>query len=166
MRYQSELLADRHQLDSFSSSNAELDDWLIHHARHAAAMNTGRTFVWHAGDGRVVAYFTLAAHHVRRTHIAKKVGRGSPEEIPAVLLARLALDESLHGRGLGGEVLWDALTRAVAAGTIAAARLVVVEAIDDHAADFYQHHGFVPNPEDAHQLVLKISDIAKSLGLT
>lgn len=70
VRYQSELLADRHQLDSFSSSNAELDDWLIHHARRAAAINTGRTFVWHAGDDRVVAHFALAAHRVRRTQIA------------------------------------------------------------------------------------------------
>lgn len=166
MRYQSEPLADRHELDQFSSSNAELDDWLIRHARHAAAMNTGRTFVWHSGDDRVVAFFTLAAHRIRRTLIARKVGRGSPEEIPAVLLARLALDESLHGRGLGGEVLWDALTRAVAAGTIAAARLVVVEAVNDTAAEFYKHHGFIPSPDDAHQLVLKISEIAKSLGLT
>lgn len=166
MRYQSEPLADRHELDQFSSSNAEPDDWLIRHARHAAAMNTGRTFVWHSGDDRVVAFFTLAAHRIRRTLIARKVGRGSPEEIPAVLLARLALDESLHGRGLGGEVLWDALTRAVAAGTIAAARLMVVEAVNDAAAEFYKHHGFIPSPDDSHQLVLKISEIAKSFGLT
>lgn len=166
MRYQSELLADRHRLDAFSSSNRELDEWLTRHAHHAAAMNTGRTFVWHAGDDRVVAYFTLAAHRVQRAHVAKRVGRGSPAEIPAVLLARLALNTSLHGEGLGGELLWDALTRAVAAGTIAAARLVVVDAIDDNAAEFYRHHGFVPNPDDAHHLVQKLSDIARSLGTT
>ncbi len=165
MRYRSELLADHHRLDEFSSSNRELDDWLKQHAHHAAVMNTGRTFVWHAGDHRVVAYSTLAAHRVRRAHVAKRVGRGSPAEIPALLLARLALDASLHGQGLGGELLWDALTRAVAAGTIAAARLVVVDAIDDNAAEFYQHHGFVPSPDDAHHLVQKLSDIAKSLGL-
>jgi GNAT superfamily N-acetyltransferase len=165
VRYRSELLADHHRLDEFSSSNRELDDWLKQHAHHAAVMNTGRTFVWHAGDHRVVAYSTLAAHRVRRAHVAKRVGRGSPAEIPALLLARLALDASLHGQGLGGELLWDALTRAVAAGTIAAARLVVVDAIDDNAAEFYQHHGFVPSPDDAHHLVQKLSDIAKSLGL-
>lgn len=165
MRYQSELLRDHHRLDEFSSSNRELDDWLTAYAHHAAAMNTGRTFVWHAGDDRVVAYFTLAAHRVQRANVSKRVGRGSPTEIPAVLLARLALDASLHGQGLGGELLWDALTRAVAAGTIAAARLVVVHAIDDNAAELYQHHSFLPSPDDAHHLVQKLSDIAKSLDL-
>jgi hypothetical protein len=54
----------------------------------------------------------------------------------------------------------------VAAGTIAAARLVVVDAIDDKAAEFYQHHGFVPSPDDAHHLVQKLSDIARSLAST
>lgn len=127
-------------------------------------MNTGRTFVWHAGDNMVVAFFTLAAHLVRREHVAKRVGRGSPTEIPAVLLARLALDESLHGQGLGGELLWDALTRAVSASAIAAARLVVVHAIDDNAAAFYTHHGFVASPKDPHHLVQKVSDIAVSLN--
>lgn len=166
MRYQSELLAERHRLDEFSSGSTELDDWLVQYASHASAMNTGRTFVWHRGDDRAVAYFTLAAHRVRRAHVAKRVGRGSPGEIPAVLLARLALDQSLRGQGLGGEVLWDALSRAVAASTIAAARLVVVHAIDDNAAEFYQHHGFLPSPDDAHHLVQKISDIATSLGIS
>lgn len=53
----------------------------------------------------------------------------------------------------------------IAAGTIAAARLVVVHAIDDNAAELYQHHSFLPSPDDAHHLVQKLSDIAKSLDL-
>lgn len=166
VRYQSDLLGDHHRLDEFSSGNRELDDWLTEYAHHAAVMKAGRTFVWHARDDRVVAYFTLAAHRVQRANVAERVGRGSPAEIPAVLLARLALETSLNGQGLGGELLWDALTRAVAAGTIAAARLVVVHAIDDNAAEFYHHHGFVPSPDDAHHLVQKLSDIAGSLGTT
>lgn len=166
VRYRSELLTAGHHLDDFSSSNHELDRWLIEFANHASAMNTGRTFVWHSGDERVVAYFTLAAHRVERTQIAKRIGRGSPMDIPAVLLARLALDQTLHGQGLGGELLWDALTRSVAAAAIAAARLVVVHSIDDNAAGFYEHHGFIASPDDAHQLVQKISDIAASLETT
>jgi len=165
VRYQSELLDDHHHFEAFCSGNPQLDEWLTQYAQHAAAMNTGRTFVWHHGDDRVVGYFTLAAHRVQRSHVAKRAGRGSPEEIPSVLLARLALDRRLHGRGLGGELLWDALTRTVAAGTIAAARLVVVHAIDDSAAEFYQHHGFIPSPDDAHHLVQRINDIARSLGI-
>ncbi|MCB0978961.1 MAG: GNAT family N-acetyltransferase [Acidimicrobiales bacterium] len=166
MRFRSERLSEDHNVDDFASGNDALDDWLKRHAHHAAAMNTGRTFVWHSGEDRVVAYFTLAAHRVRRENVARRAGRGSPIEIPAVLLARLALHTNLHGQGLGGELLWDALTRTVAAGSIAAARLIVVDAIDDNAADFYEHHGFLPSPDDPHLLVQKLSDIARSLGIS
>jgi GNAT superfamily N-acetyltransferase len=160
----SETLADHHLLDQFSFGSDALDIWLQHHARHAQSMRTARTFVWHAGDQVVVAYFSLAAHLVVRSDLPPKVGRGLPDAIPAVLLARLALDRSLHGQGLGGELLLDALSRAVAASGVAAARLVVVDAIDEAAAAFYEHHGFIAVPGNRQRLVQKIGDIAAALG--
>ena len=160
----SEPLAGLHHADDFDSGVAALDGWLKAHAAHAQAMRTARTFVWHSGDRRVVAYFSLAAHLVVRADLPRRVGRGSPDAIPAVLLARLALDRSLHGRGLGGELLWDALSRAVAAAEIAAARVVVVDSIDSSAAAFYKHHGFVGIPDDPNRLVQRLSDIAAALA--
>lgn len=162
-RFISERLAAHHQLDGFRCGVRELDEWLIDHAGHAQSMRTAQTFVWHAGDDRVVAYFSLAAHLVVRAEIPARVGRGSPSSIPSVMLARLALDEALHGDGMGGELLWDALTRARAASDIVAARLVVVDAIDERAAGFYEHHGFGRVPGDPHRLVQKMGDIAAAL---
>lgn len=126
-------------------------------------MRSAQTFVWHAGDDRVVGYFSLAAHLVVRGELPKMLGGGSPTSIPAVMLARLALDLGLHGDGLGGELLWDALTRSRAAADIAAARLVVVDAIGEGAAAFYQHHGFAPVPDNPNRLVQKMSDMADAL---
>jgi predicted N-acetyltransferase YhbS len=164
VRFVSEPLTGRHDPSRFQSGKQALDDWLRTSALHAAAMNTGRTFVWRAEEKRVVAYFTLAAHLVAREHMPPKVGRGSPQVIPAVLLARLALDGSLTGQGLGAELLWDALSRAVAASQQVAARLVVVDAIDDAAVGFYQHFGFVPVPGNPGRLVQKMSDIEAALA--
>ncbi len=160
----SETLADQHLLEQFSCGNDALDTWLHKHARHAQSMRTARTFVWHDGDQLVVAYFSLAAHLVVRADLPPRIGRGAPDAIPAVLLARLALDRSLHGQGLGGELLVDALSRAVQASEVAAARLVVVDAIDEAAASFYGHHGFTAVPGNRQRLVQKISDIAAALG--
>jgi predicted N-acetyltransferase YhbS len=159
----SETLTDDHLLERFSSGNDALEVWLQHHARHAQSMRTARTFVWHGGDKIVVAYFSLAAHLVR-ADLPPKLGRGSPDAIPAVLLARLALDQSLDGQGLGGELLLDALSRAVQASDVAAARLVVVDAIDEAAAAFCEHHGFIAVPGNRQRLVQKVSDIAAALG--
>ena len=71
-----------------------------------------------------------------------KLGHGAPHSIPAILLARLALDHRLHGQGLGASLLLDALTRATDAIQIAGGRLIVVDAINEPARRFYEHHGF------------------------
>jgi predicted N-acetyltransferase YhbS len=162
-RWISERLRSHHQLGEFDSGQAGLDDWLRRSAEQAQAMRTAQTFVWHGGDDVVVAYFSLAAHLISRADIPKRVGRGSPASIPAILLARLALHRRLHGQKLGGELLWDALARAVTASDTAAARVVVVDAIDEPAARFYLRHGFMAVPGDHHRLVQKMSDIAAAL---
>jgi GNAT superfamily N-acetyltransferase len=162
----SERFAPLHLLDEFRCGVEALDRWLTDHATHAQSMRTAQTFVWHRGDRRVAAYFSLAAHLVVRNELPGRLGRGSPGSIPAVMLARLALDVGLHGEGLGGELLWDALTRARAASDIVAARLVVVDAIGAEAAAFYQHHGFAPVPENPNRLVQRMSDIAGALDAT
>lgn len=111
----------------------------------------------------MLAYYSLTAHLLQREELPRSPGRGGPRQIPAVLLARLALDRSLHGQGLGGALLADALGRVVAATETVAARFVVVDAIDEPAAIFYEYHGFRRIP-DTRRLVQKISDIAAALG--
>lgn len=151
-------LQDHEDLGSFTSGAPDLDEWLRRSAWHAERMRSGRTWVW-ARDGPVVAYFTLAGHVIEREDLPSKLGRGSPDRIPAVLIARLALREDLHGRRLGGVLLADASTRIVSATDIVAARFVVVDAIDESAASFYAHYGYQPIP-GARRLVRRISDLA------
>jgi predicted N-acetyltransferase YhbS len=115
----SEKLRQEHRLTDFDSGQPALDGWLRRSAAHAQAMRTAQTFVWHSGDHVVVGYFSLAAHLVSRADVPKRVGRGSPSSIPALLLARLALHRALQGQRFGGELLWDALSRAVAASELA-----------------------------------------------
>lgn len=152
-----------HELGPFRSGRPELDTWLREHALGAASQRTARTFVWHRGDGVVVGYYSLTAHLLRREELPSSVGRGGPRQIPAILLARLALDESLQGQGIGGALLAEALGRVLPVTETVAARFVVVDAIDEHAAAFYEHHGFRRIPESL-RLVQKVSDIAAALS--
>lgn len=146
---------DLTRLDCGSTS---LDAWLRNSALHTEAMRTVRTFVW-AIDGVAVAYYAVAAHSVPRDSVPASLGHGSPSVIPAYLLAKLALAQRLHGRGLGTAVLGDAVERCLMAGVNAGARLVVVDAADDAAGRFYESHGFsrtlVPG-----RLAMKMSDVA------
>ncbi len=159
----SEALGDQHDLAGFTSGHPTLDTWLAQHARAAEARRVSRTFVWHHGDGIVVGYYTLAAHVLVKDQLPRALGRGSPERIPAALLARLALDRSLQGQGLGSVALAEALGRVVEATKVVAARFVVVDAIDGNAVRFYEHHGFQRVP-DTMRLVQKLSDVAAALG--
>lgn len=161
MVFVSEALGEHHDPGDFDSGRPELDTWLQWHALTTAARRTGRTFVWQH-DNRVLAYYTIAAHLIVRADLPDRIGRGNPTQIPAVMLARLALDKSLHGRGHGGALLADALHRIVVATRTVAARFVVVDAIDRTAHDFYRHYGFREIPGSM-RLVQKISDVAAAL---
>ena len=110
----------------------------------------------------MVGYYSLAAHLIIRDDLPRTIGRGNPAQIPALLLARLALDAALHGQGHGGTLLAEAMSRAVLAAESVGARFVVVDAIDEDAVRFYQHHGFRAIP-DTRRLLQKVSDIAAAL---
>lgn len=153
----------RHRLDSLDSGEPELDRWLREHAAGAEARRVARTFVWCRSDEDVVVgYYSLAGHRLVRDELPRSIGRGSPAEVPAVLIARLAIQASLRGQGLGGAILADALRRVVAATELVAARFVVVDALHENAAKFYEHHGFARIPGTL-RLVQKISSVVAAL---
>jgi GNAT superfamily N-acetyltransferase len=154
-----------HDLSLFRSGNALLDEWLHEHARAATGHGT-RTFVVVDNDDRVVGYFSVVPHLIRREDAPGRIGRGAPREIPAILLAKLALSEELQGRGLGGELLVLALELVLDAAAVAGGKVVVVDAVDSGAAAFYEHHDFVPLPNRPDRLIMKLSTVAGALGRT
>lgn len=163
MLYRSERLdPDVHDVRDFSCGESSLDRWLREQALPATARRTARTWVWVDGQGVVVGYYALAAHKVARDDVPPRVGRGGPSEIPAVLLARLALSESLRGQRLGEVLVADALARIVDATQTVAARLVVVDALHERVAQLYESLGFRRIPSSL-LLVKKVSDIEASL---
>lgn len=159
-----ERLEAYHDFAQFRSGNDALDSWLRQHAVAAQKMDSARTFVLVADEG-IVGYFSLTMGSVLRADAPAALVRGLPGyPVGMVLLARLAIDSSRHGQGLGGLLLTEALRKAVAAGEAAAARLVVVDAIDEAAERFYTHHGFLAIPEHPGRLYRRMKDIRASLN--
>jgi len=119
--------------------------------------------VW-ADGGVVRGYFALAPDKIRRANLPRAIGRGDPDEIPAVLIGKLALEQALQGQGLGRQLLVDALSRATSAVEIVSGRYIVVDAIDEDAAAFYRRYGFtrLPAPSGS-RLIMKSSDSSLSL---
>lgn len=152
-----------HDLHEFDSGNQALDEWLRREALRADRQSTARTTVWvPRNEQRVVAFYSIAPTQVLRDGISRAAS-GGRSVIPAYLLARLALDNSLHGRGLGSQLLLDAVETVVRASEIGGGRLLVVDAIDEDADGFYRAHGF-ERIEDTSRLYVRISSLAAVLG--
>ncbi len=156
---QLESISEHHHLADFTSGNADLDDWLKSHARQANEMDSARTFVLVEAD-QVVGYFSLTMGSVRKEDAPKKLVGGLPGyPVGMVLLARLSVDAKVHGRGVGAGLLSSAVRKALLAAEVAAARLVVVDAIDDAAVTFYEHFDFRRTPEQPRRLYRRTKDI-------
>jgi GNAT superfamily N-acetyltransferase len=152
-----------HDVSGFRSGQSELDSWLADHATNARGQGT-RTYVLVDPQAIVVGYFAIAPHVLAREEAPRRIARGAPRGLPAILLGKLALAESHHGRGLGSELLVAALGTILDAARRAGGRLIVVDAIDDRARGFYEHHGFEPLPGEGRRLVMKLSTVAAALG--
>jgi predicted GNAT family N-acyltransferase len=163
-RWQSQPLKDLHDLSGFSCGVDSLNTWLQTQARRADRSDTARTYVWtEPGSPAVIAYYAIAPTQVRREGLGRSM-HGGVSVIPAYLLARLAVDRSVRGQGLGGQLLRDALEVIVAAAGQAAGRLIVVDAIDQTAAAFYRHYDFQPVAGNPHRLVMKIATARQALS--
>ena len=73
-------------------------------------------------------------------------------------MGRLAVHAELQGRGLGSVLLAEALRRAHENAAVVGSCMVVVDAIDERAAEFYRVHGFIRLPESM-RLVLPMRTI-------
>jgi GNAT superfamily N-acetyltransferase len=135
------------------------------HAGRAARQGTRTYVLVEDATGAVAGYFALAPHLLERDETPPGVRRGAPRRIPAILLAKLALDRRLQGQGLGDELLIHALTTIIAAARAAGGRLVVVDAISETAASFYRARDFKPSPTDPRRLTMKLTTAAHALGL-
>lgn len=159
-------LSDQHQLDRFDCGVGSLNVWLAEHALQAGRAGSARTYVVTDGEqvGRVVGYHALAAASVERAKATARATKGMPrQDVPAVLLARLAVDVSVQGQGIGAWLLQDAMRRTLTVSDELGVRVLLVHAIDDNARAFYERFGFDASPTDPLNLQLLIKDIRVSV---
>lgn len=164
MTFASVPLREDQELELFDSGQPVLDEWLRCQALRAQLQDTARTYTWtKQGEIEVLAYYSIVPTQVHRAAVSRAMS-GGVSTVPAYLLAKLALDRSLQGRGLGTHLLLDALEVIVRASTAAAGRLILVDAIGPEAHAFYRKHDFQPITGSM-RLVMKTSTARAALML-
>ncbi|MDQ6775351.1 MAG: GNAT family N-acetyltransferase [Actinomycetota bacterium] len=161
-----EPLASDHALEQFDCARATLNQWLQRDALQAAAAGSAGTYVTvDSQQDRVVGYYALTAAGLECEAATARIVKGMPRyPIPVVLLARLAVDTTVTGRGLGAWLLRDAMSRTMTAGETIGVRALLVHAIDNPARDVYLRHGLEASPTDPLHLMILIKDIAVAVA--
>ena len=158
-----EKLHAHHVLTVFDCGKPSLNDWLRRFALTNQQSDAARTYVIHRA-GHVAGYYALAAGSVRKDESPVRIARGlANHPVGVIVLARLAVDRSAQGCGLGKALLADALGRALQAADVIGARAILVQALDEEAAAFYTKFGFERSPLDGKQLMLLMKDVRAAL---
>jgi len=112
-------------LTSFDCGKPELDTWLRERAWRSEQSRDARTYIVTRNE-LVVGFYSLSATAVDRQTLSGWMSRNAPRPVPAILLARLAVDRSQQGTGLGFALLADAIRRSTAAAEYIGARALIV----------------------------------------
>ena len=164
--FESSQLEDGHSVDGFDCGKDSLNNWLSDQAHRAHSGGHARVQVWTPlGEPKVCAYYAICPTEVVRADDGVPGSMaGGYSRISGFLIARLALDRSIHGNGYGEQLLLDALGVAVAAAEISGGRVIVVDALDDDAQNFYAKYHFVPVKNRERRLVMKVSTAVRALA--
>jgi len=156
-------LSADHDLTDFDCGEAALNDWLKQRALKNES-RFSRTYVVCDGN-KVVAFFSIAAGAVERAAAPGKVRRNAPDAIPVSVIGRLAVSRAFAGRGLGADMLSDALRRIAVASQSIGIGAVLVQAKDENAKRFYMACAeFVEYPAESRTLFLPIETVVAAFS--
>ncbi len=128
---------------TFHCDEPALDTYLRAQASQDIKRRIANCFVAvEVASGTIAAFYTLSAASLAMHELPVEISKRLPRypSLPAVRIGRLAVDVAFQGRGLGGALLADAASRTLASSV--AAYALIVDAKNERAVAFYEHHGF------------------------
>lgn len=162
-RFLCEPLSQHHDRRDFRCGAPELDDYIRRRAGQDVRRRAAAVFVLCPLDqpNRIAGYYTLSSASIVLRDLPDDFVKRLPRypHVPAVLIGRLARDTEFPGTGK--LLLTDALLRALRHSAEIAATVVLVDAKDDHAKDFYSHFGFATLGAKSQRMFLPMKTVEK-----
>lgn len=154
----------RHDRSRFDCGVRSLNEYLRTSLGQHGRKDLTRGYVAADTDGKVTGYFTLAAGRLSVSVLPERGGLPARMPLPTTLLARLAVDTSWRGRGLGAALLAYALRVAVEGAKTIASAVIEVDAKDDAARSFYARFGFRRLADDPVHLYLPMESARRAIA--
>ncbi len=160
----------KHQRLAFTCGVESLDRFLHENAHQAVAKSLSKTYVAvdDADENVILGYYTVTTTQVEAgdlpDHLVRKL-KLPKAQLPASLVARLAVSENVKGRGVGSLMLMDAMARcARVAGEIGGVA-IVVDALEESVVPFYERVGFARFEPDSLRMFIPMTTVCEMLGI-
>jgi predicted GNAT family N-acyltransferase len=149
-----------HDVKSFDCGVEVLNNWLGKMAKQHAEKNISRTYVLVDDNNprTIFGYYAITpCQVVASAELPPDKAKKLPRNVPGFRLGRLARSVLHDGKRIGETLLLDAMNRAKQLSMQAGGNALFVDAMDDGAAAFYHHYGFVQSPDDPHKLFMPMT---------
>lgn len=161
-----EPIAKQHNREVFDCGDAALNDFLRRHARQTHEQGGAKTFLAVRDDdtAAVLGFYCLSPASVEFSRAADVVKRGlARHDVPVFRLGRLAVDQSLQGNGLGGQLLLSAGRRCLRASQEVGGVALLIDAKNERVAQWYASYGALPLLDMPLSLLLPLATIHRTL---
>lgn len=170
--WQEEPIAKSHDRAAFDCGDAQMNDFLRRFARQSHEQNAAKTFcavdtVVPGHDEvptRILGFYTVAPSAVAHDDVPSAMTKGlARHEVSGFKLARLATDLTVAGQGLGGQLLAAAALRCLRLAGEGGGILLIIDAKNPRAADWYAGYGAEPLRNKPLTLVIPLATFAPDL---
>jgi GNAT superfamily N-acetyltransferase len=160
-----EAITRNHDRAAFDCGDTDLNDFLRRYARQSHDQGAAKTFL--AIDDNtndILGFYSLAPASLAYHRAPEIVRRGlARHDIPGFRLARIAIDRTRQGQGLGGQLLLAAGRRCLMAAAVVGGTVLIIDAKTDRAAAWYAGYGAMPLVDAERTLVLPLATIENLL---
>ncbi len=155
----------KHDRNAFDCGDESLNVFLRRYARKSHELGGSKTFLAIDDDNKtILGFYSLSPASVEYIRTPEIMRRGlARHDVPGFRLARLAVDRSVQGQGLGGQLLLSAGKRCLRAAAEVGGVMLVIDAKNDKVAQWYACYGAVPLLDAPLSLVLPLATIEAAL---
>jgi len=152
----------KHNREDFDCGVESLNTYIARFAKQDHKRDLSRTFVL-AEEKQIIGYYSISAHSVSRAFLPESIKVGGYDDIPFILLGRLAIDKRYQGQGLGGTLIFDAFKKTADLAKSIGIFGVIVDSINEKSTRFYEGFEFRKLSSNAKRLFLPMDVISGML---
>jgi GNAT superfamily N-acetyltransferase len=164
--WREEPVGRHHDRAAFDCGSPELNTYLQRYARQNHESGGAKTFVavLPSEPSRVLGYYAVSPGSIEFSKVPRELTRKLGQyDVPVFRLGRLAVSQSMQGRGLGADLLVSAGLRAIAVASEVGGVALAIDAKDARSAKWYERFGALRLLDDPLKLILPLATIAASV---